>query len=60
MVPVGFDVLAEQLLPVVMIRLALCNRGIGQGHQAGNHYDGCEKTLYTFHAHDSSPVVSLW
>ncbi len=36
MVPVGFDVLAEQFLPVLMVHLGRRNRGICKGEQADN------------------------
>src|SRR5229473_1055792 len=58
MVPVGFDFLAEQFLPVLMVRLGRCNRGIDKGEQAENDKDGREKTLYTVTVHGSSPVLS--
>src|SRR5258708_5921731 len=59
MVPVGFDMLAEQFLPVVMLSLVHSNRRNGKGEHAENDNDGSEKTLYTFHVHGSSPVLSV-
>jgi hypothetical protein len=53
-VPVGFELLAEHLLPVmmvVMLRLGGCNRGTAKNEQAENHNHSREKTLFTIHVH---------
>jgi len=59
MVPVGFDVLAEQFLPVLMVHLGRRNRGICKGEQADNDNYSSEKTQYSVNVHGSSPVLSL-
>jgi hypothetical protein len=54
MVPVRFEPLGEQLLPVmmvVMLRLGGCNRGTAKREQAENDNHSSEKTLYTIHVH---------
>src|ERR1700687_4055576 len=60
MAPIGFELLAEHLLPVmmvVMLRLGGCNRGIAKSEQAENDNHRSEKTLYAIHIHGSSPVL---
>jgi hypothetical protein len=54
MVPIGFEPLAEQLLPVmmvVMLRRGRCKGGIPKSEQAENDNHSSEKTACTIRVH---------
>ena len=60
MLPVGFELLAEHLLPVmmvVMLSLGRGNRSTAKSEQGENDNHSGEETLYSIRVHCYSPVL---